>query len=457
MPKAKIYYHDIGDYLSREEKLSIIEKLGSTKNVDWQELTPNEHGDWISVRNEGFGNFIAIEPEKKFDLKTLSFFNTYAIGVASNRDAWVYNFSKNEIEKNMNRMIDFYNQQREAYLIEKQKNGTLEVEDFISKDASKISWTRALRNDLGKNIKQKYYQKEIIIGLYRPFFKQNLYFQKAFIESPGLSSKLFPNSNFQNKVICLTGISASKDFSLEMTNCIPDLQVQFNGQCFPLYYYEENKKEQTSLFDNHEEEFVRRDGISDFILAEAQKVYGNVVGKEDIFYYVYGFLHSPSYRSTFAADLKKMLPRIPLVETAKDFWAFSKAGRQLAELHINYETVAPAEGVVVKGAESGNFLVDKMRFPSKEDKSKIFYNSQITIENIPAEAYEYIVNGKSAIEWIMERYQITINKDSQIRNNPNHWAEEVGNPRYILDLLLSIIRVSIETVGIVKGLPEVGF
>lgn len=165
----------------------------------------------------------------------------------------------------------------------------------------------------------------------------------------------------------------------------------------------------------------------------------------------------------FAADLKKMLPRIPLVDKMEDFWAFGKAGRKLADLHINYETVAPAEGVKViriyplEESNGDIFKVQKMRFPSKEDKSKILYNSKITIENIPAEAYQYVVNGKSAIEWKMERYQVTIYKDSQIKNDPNDWAEEVNNPRYILDLLLSIVNVSIQTVGIVNSLPKIKF
>ena len=226
---------------------------------------------------------------------------------------------------------------------------------------------------------------------------------------------------------------------------------------FPLYYYEARVIKQTNLFEKSGVEYVRRDGVSDFILKQARERYGNMVSKEDIFYYVYGFLHSPTYRETFAADLKKMLPRLPLVEKTEDFWAFSKAGRKLAELHINYESVPAAEDVKVKGAESGHFTVEKMRFPSKEDKSSIIYNSRITIENIPAEAYEYIVNGKSAIEWILERYQVKVDKDSGIKNDPNDWATEVGNPRYILDLILSVIRVSVETVGIVKGLPKVGF
>jgi predicted helicase len=238
------------------------------------------------------------------------------------------------------------------------------------------------------------------------------------------------------------------------------VDAHFNGdtQCFPLYYYEESQKQNPTLFDEvGKSEYIRRDGVSDFIFESAKKQYGKNVTKEDIFYYVYGFLHSPEYREMFANDLKKMLPRLPLVEDVRDFWAFSKAGRDLADLHINYEKVAPYENVKVTGAESGFFTVEKMRFPAKDRKDTIHYNSRITIENIPAAAYEYVVNGKSAIEWVMERYQTTTHKDSGIKNDPNDWAKEVGNPRYILDLLLSVINVSVKTVEIVKNLPKLKF
>ena len=215
------------------------------------------------------------------------------------------------------------------------------------------------------------------------------------------------------------------------------------------------------MFDSavDKKEFIRRDAVSDFILGRCRKAYGDRVVKEDIFYYVYGVLHSAEYRERFASDLKKMLPRLPLVDEPRDFWTFSKAGRALAALHLDYENVAPASGVIVNIAPGTavNYRVEKMRFPRKEDKTIIKYNEQIFIENIPLEAYDYVVNGKSAIEWIMERYQITVNKDSGIRNDPNQWAEEQQKSRYILDLLLSIIRVSVETVEIVNGMPTLKF
>ena len=275
-------------------------------------------------------------------------------------------------------------------------------------------------------------------------------------------------------LITISGMGSSKEFSLIISDSIIDIQAVMNGQSFPLYYYEEPKTTQKGLFDDpNETDYVRRDAVSDFILERAKKQYGKNVTKEDIFYYVYGFLHSPDYRETFASDLKKMLPKLPLVEDVKDFWAFSKAGRQLADLHLNYESVPAYKGAIVlfnqipkkeiekglggKELEDINYQVVKMKFPSKNQKDTIIYNSQITISEIPEKAYEYVVNGKSAIEWIMERYQITTHKDSGITNNPNDWANEVGNPKYILDLLLSIINVSVQTVVIVESLPKLKF
>jgi predicted helicase len=476
MSKAKIHYHDIGDYLTREEKLSIVKKFGSMGNPEilWTELKPNEHGDWIAMRNESFDAFIPMEPEKKFDLKTQTFFNTYAIGVATNRDAWVYNFSKQAVSDNMKRMIKFYNEQTGKFQEEKVINPEVKIEDYIDTNATKISWTRALRKDSEKNLVHEIKINEIRNGVYRPFTKQNLYFDKPFIESPGLSSILFPNNDSQNFIISLTGSGASKPFSALIGNTIPNLDNIEKSQCFPLYFYEENNQSQKGLFDSADEsDYIRRDGVSDFILERATKQYGvsatstalsGHLTKEDIFYYVYGFLHSPEYRETFANDLKKMLPRLPLVEDVKDFWAFSNAGRKLADLHLNYETVPAFDGVKVTEALDGNrthYRVEKMRFPTgkkaKDAPDTIIYNSKISISNIPKEAYAYIVNGKSAIEWIMERYAVTTHKDSGIKNDPNDWADEVGNPRYILDLLLSIINVSVQTVGIVEGLPRVEF
>jgi len=459
--KAAIYYHDIGDYLSREEKLEMIKKYASICNesLPLQTLQPNEHGDWISQRNDLFETFIPIEPENKYDIETHSYFNAYSNGLASGRDAWVYNSSKKCVINTLSEMLGFYNEQRQKYAKLKMKSPDCKIENIVSYDSTKISWSDIFLRDAEKNLEYKLDKENVSIGLYRPFFKQWMSYDKTVIHRTYQLPRLFPSVNSNNMVIIVTGKGAGKPFSALATDRIPNYHTLDTDQCFPLYYYEERQKERPTLFDrvDDDSEYIRRDGISNFVLSRAQKQYGKNVSKEDVFYYVYGFLHNPEYCIKFANDLKKMLPRIPLVDEPRDFWKFSKAGRELADLHINYESVPPYPGVKLKGAESKNFKVEKMRFPSKDDKSKIIFNNKITIENIPEKAYEYVVNGKSAIEWIMERYQVTVNKDSGIKNDPNDWAKEVGNPRYILDLLLSIIHVSVKTADIVKLLPKLTF
>lgn len=461
---ATIYYHDIGDYLNREEKLAIVKKFGSIESMEdqWQLLQPNEHGDWLNQRDDVFGTFIRLTPESKIDLKSNTIFAVTSNGVKTNRDAWVYNSAISTLKERCVQSIDFFNEQSKAFALAKIASPKIEVEDFVDPDTQKISWTRALRHDIYRNKSYTFKESKIQSAIYRPYFKQHLYFDRELINDPARIPQFFPTPDTENRVICVSGVGVTKEFSCIMANIIPDLELIGKSQCFPLYYYEDRAKAAPSLFDvAGEPERVRRDGVSDFIWGQARARYGDRVTKEDIFYYVYGFLHSPEYRERFSSDLKKMLPRLPLVESPKDFWAFSKAGRLLADLHLHYDDFSkslPAEGggVRVLGAESGQFRVEKMRFPSKTDKSRILYNSHISVENIPAEAYEYVVNGKSAIEWVMERYAITTHKDSGIRNDPNDWAAECGNPRYILDVLLSVIRLSVETVEVVRGLPGVG-
>lgn len=468
---ARIYYHDIGDYLSREEKLNIIRNLGDISNplMQWVSITPNEHGDWLNKRSEQFKLYTPLEPEKKFGKGNKSFFNVNGPAVASGRDSWVYNFSKQSVEKNMAAMIDFYNQQQQAYQRAVKSNPDLSVEDFIDTDPTKISWTRSLRNSIKKKITYEYSNSIIRIGTYRPFQKQYLYFATAFNESIGLSTKLLPTPNHCNLIICVTGNGARRGFSVYITENIVDYNTYDGGcQCFPLYWYDDSTADIADLFSapqSDADRYVRRDGVTDWILSTARKQYGSRVTKEDIFYYVYGILHAPDYRTTFAADLKKSLPRLPLVESPDDFWAFSRAGRSLAELHLGYERVEPYAGcrtiyspLTNRGDEISYLIDDKMRFGKLDsktaDKRIIHYNAGITIENIPLEAYDYVVNGKSAIERVMERYAVKTDPASRIENNPNDWCREHDDPKYIYNLLLRIITVSLETMKIVRSLPK---
>jgi predicted helicase len=304
-----------------------------------------------------------------------------------------------------------------------------------------------------------------------------LYFDKDTIEYPNSWRTYLPTTQHKNLVIGATGTGASKEFSAILVDLIPDLELISKANWFPLYLYEKVEDDGKLGFDAFGDGEIidgyrRRDAITDgtlklFRAAYPRKGKGKDVEKEDIFYYVYGILHSPEYRQRFAADLKKMLPRIPLTKDTKNFWAFSQAGRDLAEWHLNYETIEPwpvAEHVDKLPLDPWDqFKVKKMTFarPTAEqkaagekwDKTRIIYNSHLTISHIPLEAYDYIVNGKPAIEWVMERYQVTRDKASGIVNDPNDWCKEHDNPRYIVDLIPRVVRVSIETMKIVQSLP----
>lgn len=451
LDQCQIYYHDIGDYLSREEKLRKITQAQSYRGLDWTLITPNEKHDWINQRDGLFDTLLPLTPEKMFDTKAKSVFLGDSNGFQTARDAWVYQYSQKELERNTQAMIAFYNEQ-----LEKAEP---------SMDKTKISWTRGLRKTFEKGTVLSHHPEMVQIGMYRPFSKCYVYTDKFWVEYPATKERFFPTHHHKNLVICVT--AGSKQSCL-ITDCLPDWHFIGDSQCFPLYWYDENKGEPAvSLFGTtNEERWTQRDGITDWCLQEVRSRFAGAqsLTKEDIFYYVYGLLHSPHYRERFADDLRKALPRIPIVERAEEFIAFSKAGRRLAQLHLHYEDYAhKAEGVEVDerdytaADEYAYYAVEKMRFPKKDERHTIIYNGHITIHNIPAEAYDYVVNGKSAIEWVMERYAVTIHKDSGIKNDPNLWSREQGRPRYILDLLLSIIHVSVETQRIVAELPKLTF
>ena len=465
--KAEIYYHDIGDYLTREEKLERIKNFRSVNGVDWKTLEPNEKNDWINVRDGVFDSLLPLLPDKKFNTNNNSLFSTNYIGVCTNRDSWAYNFSLSDLKSNVFRMMDFYNSEIDRF---ENYGAGKDIEDFVNFDSKNISWTAQLKIKARKGFRFMYREKETLrISMYRPFMKTNMYFDRSFNETIGLSPSIFPSNLTNNKIICVSGIGSNKGFSILYFESLSEYQIISNGQCFPLYWYEENKNQQLSLFDTNDNDgkYIRHDGITDWILKEAQKRYHTKsITKEMIFYYVYGILHSEDYRTRFAADLKKSLPRIPLVDDVNVFMDFYKAGKKLAELHLNYETIPPCPGVKVDGdrpltGTDDDYeyykVVDKMRFRSKQDKSTILYNGHIMVSDIPDKAYEYIVNGKSAIEWIVERYCVSVDKKSLIKNDCNDWGKEHKKPRYILDLLLSVINVSVQTVDIVKGLPKLKF
>ena len=449
---AAIHYEAVTDYLSREEKLSLVSERGSmlSDKMRLSSIEPNEVGDWINQRDGLFDTFIPLGDKDDKSTKTV-FVPYYSRGCASARDAWVYNYSRQALERNMASMIGFYNSNVDTLLSVRKESPGCSGEAVIQLDPTKISWTRGLRNDFEKCRKHPFQPECIRMAIYRPFVKQHYYFDRAFNDMVYQIPRLFPTPQSRNLVICVSGVGVTKEFSCIIVDTIPDLELIGKSQCFPLYWYEKNE---LSLFDKGNEDYRRHSGISDFILQRAREEYGPKVTHEDVFFYVYGLLHSPDYRKRFSSDLKKTLARIPLVATAQDFKAFVKAGRKLADLHLNYETGPLCSQLIITGDKTNNLKVSKMRFPSKDDKGTILFNDSIKIENIPMAAYEYVVNGKSAIEWVMERYAVTTNADSGIVNDPNLWSD---NPRYILDLVSRVIQMSVETQKLVASLPKLQF
>ncbi|MDR1166608.1 MAG: DEAD/DEAH box helicase family protein [Deltaproteobacteria bacterium] len=458
---AEIYHHDVGDYLTQKKKLAILAVKHDLYNHDlaWDRIEPDKAGDWLNQRNDLFASFYNIGDKDSQE----SYFLTYSRGLATSRDPWCYNFNNQYLKQSINNSIDYYNNQ--VAIIDKLKleNDEIDINKIIEYDSKQFSWDHQQLIDVVKSKKYLFQIDSINISLYRPFQKINSYFNRSLNNRVYQLAKLFPSKKHPNYVICVPGIGGTKEFMPLISNLLPDLHLNGDSQCFPLYYYEDIKTapvyDDNPLFDNATiiGDYKRRDAITNFILKESRAKYSLKVSREDIFFYVYGFLHSLDYRTAFSADLKKSLPRLPLVDKPDDFWAFSKAGRDLAELHLNYEMVKPYANVKITGVDKGNFIVDKLRFASKDDKTTILYNKSITISDIPLEAYDYVVNGRSALEWVMDRYQIKTDKESGIRNDPNDWAKERRQPRYILDLLLSLITVSLETMKIVKGLPKLDF
>ena len=386
----------------------------------------------------------------------------------------------------MKRMIAFYDSEVDRFehahseLDKKERDSR--VDDFIDTNPALISWSVNLKQELAKCRRFSFDAESLSTSLYRPFGKQWLYFNRSFNERVYQMPCLLPDAAAENIAIMIKGNWRGDGQLALMINRPVCLQPDGGGQCFPLYLYAKaDEATDDELFPMSPvastETHTRRDGITDAGLSHFQQAYpakaeGDRLTKEDLFFYIYGLLHSPDYRNRFADNLGKELPRIPAVKKFADFQAFAQAGRDLAHWHLNYETVAcyPVTFELTGGAtklktlQPEQFRVVKMKFPRRKDpdtgksvsdKSTVIYNEFITVTGIPLEAYDYVVNGKPAIEWVMERQAVTTDKDSGIVNDANLWATEtMHNPRYPLELLQRVITVSLETMKLVNNLPK---
>ena len=463
---GQIFFHDIGDYLTTEQKLEKIAEVTSIAGLkdQWQVITPDVHNDWLNQRDDSFDNFISIGNKK--DKTSINIFNNYSRGLETGRDAWVYNSSKVKLQENIRATIKFYNSElqkfkKETMGLDRHERVT-SVSDIVSNDPQKISWSSSLVDAISRYQTLEYHSEANIRSQYRPFIKQWLYYDGVLNHRVGQMLHIFPDAQAENIVICVSGIGAKSGFSSLVSNRITCLDAIEKGQCFPLYLYGQEPAGEGLFASDVKPKLKRRDAITDAGLKHFQKAYqDNTISKEDLFYYIYGLLHSADYRTRFADNLMKQLPRIPAVKKFDDFKAFSQAGRALANLHLNYETVAKYPANIItknKNLQDSDYYVQKMKYGRNgkdKDLSTIIYNDKITIKDIPLEAYDYIVNGKPAIDWVVERQGVRTDKASGIVNDANDWAiETMHNPAYPLELLLRVITVSLETMKIVRNLPK---
>lgn len=406
--KHEIQYFDIGDYLTREEKLNIVNVKESINSIDWKEIIPDKHNDWINKRDENYSSYPKIAGE---------IFEDWAVGANTSRDSWVISFSKEDLSKNVQRMI-------EQYEIERSNMKLNDSTADIDRDSSKIKWSSGLIDKLNKQVEIVFNSNSIQLIQYRPFTKKYIYYENNLVERPGK----YRNWEKGNPIIFVTGKGAKREFSTEVIDLIPSFDLMEKGQGFYKWHLNEG-----NLLSE------KSDNINDTKFG---------LSTEDTFYYVYGLLHSKAYRENYASDLKKELPRIPEV---KDKEKYVEIGKKLADLHLNYEDVPAYDGVnIVFKSDNPSFKVKKMKHPKRGQLDTIIFNEDIVITDIPERAYEYVVNGKPAIEWIIDQYQVKKDKKSGIVDDPNEFSD---NPKYIFNLLLSIINVSLQTMDLVESLP----
>jgi predicted helicase len=448
---CNILYRDIGDYLNREEKLHIVDTC-ELATLAWKSIQPNGHGDWLNPRDANYECYPSIGGRKQTPQPHV--FASYSSGLTTARDAWVYNSSRQRLCLDVQRMITAYN------------SASTSPGDSAESDPKLISWSRGLRNARRRGYTIDFDPACIFTSVYRPFFKQHIYFDRLLNEYVYQLPSLFPTPHHSNIGFYVVGTGSDKPFSCLMTKWMTDISFwgSGSGQYFARWTYENTEQSDGEIAfdiagsaDIDEYGFRRVDNITDAILELYRAACGDQLTKDDIFYYVYGLLHHPEYRAKYASDLKKVLPRIPTPETAEQFNKLAETGRKLADVHVDYESVDPhpLEVRLRPGADPADretWRVEKMRWKSKSDHSAIVYNANVTISGIPEDAERYMLGSRSAVGWIIERYQVKTDPASGIVNDPNDWCDEHDDPTYIVELIKKITTVSVETMKLVDQL-----
>ena len=436
---VEIFYACVDEFWRKEEKYHYLDSKQHYQNVEWQQITPDNRYTWLTEGlHAEFDAFIPMGTKEAKAIKGAALgviFKNYSRGINTSRDAWAYNFHRNRLDANIQEMSETYN--AEVARWSQRTNLDAALDDFVVSEDTKISWSESLKRNLQRGRTADFSQENARVSLYRPFVRSHLYFDRMLIERVYVFRSIFPTpeTETENRVICLTAPGSKKSFHCLVAQQLTDVHLTGDSQCFPFYIYDEDGTN-------------RQENITDWALTEFQTHYGDdTLTKWDIFYYTYALLHHPDYREKYQANLKRDLPHIPF---AKDFWGFAKAGAVLADLHVNYESVPKYEKLQLQETSTVpriDWHVEKMRF--SKDKTQIHYNDYFTLVGIPPEAFDYRLGSRSAVEWIVDQYRVKVDKRSGIRNDPNRSDE----PQYIVDLIGRVITVSLRTMEIVNNLP----
>ena len=441
--RTEVWIYSIGDYLKARDKQEILTQFGDHTNVPMKQATIDARHTWLTEGlHADFETFIPMGTQEAKVARGETaevIFKIYSLGVGTSRDAWAYNFNSNRLTRNIIQTIETYNAEVNRW--EGRGDQDANIDDFVLSDEAKIKWSSALKQKLKSGQIAAFADTKIRQSLYRPFTKSNLFFDYVMNHRVHVFPSIFPTpeTEIENRVICLTDKGSEKSFMILMSYQLTDLHVVGAGssaQCFPFYTYDEAGRN-------------RRENITDWALAQFRAHYGDdTIGRWDIFHYVYGLLHHPTYRERYQANLKRDLPRLPY---APDFWEFARAGKRLGEIHVGYEDVDEYPLRFVETPDTPlDWRVEKMRL--SKDKRGTKYNDFLTLDGIPAKAFDYRLGNRSALEWIIDQYRVKTDKRSGIVNDPNR----ADDPRYIVKLIGKVIAVSVETVEIVEGLPDLG-
>jgi len=422
---CRIFYAKTQESWTKEQKYSFLESRPTVRSIDWTAIRQDATNNWLtSGMDEGFTTFFPISPN--------GIFTRDSNGVKTNRDAWAYNSNADTLEKRIQKLARFYNIEVDRW--ERTDRGQ-EVDSFVRYDESSISWSRDLKQDLKRGRKAIFDAAKVRNSLYRPFTKSNLFFDRILNEEVYAMPLILPSAlcEKENIMICATGIGAERPFATTATHIIPDLNFYGPGtvpKWFPFYTYDEDGTN-------------RRENITDWALAEFRRHYGDsYLSKWDIFHYTYALLHHPEYRTRYAANLKRELPRIPM---APEFRRYAEIGEKLMKFHIEYEQQPEYP---LERTETGklDWRVERMRL--SKDKTQLAYNGFLTLSGIPPEVYDYRLGNRSALEWVIDQYQVSTDKRSGIVNDPNR----PDDPEYIVRLIGQVVTVSVETVTLVREL-----